>query len=332
MIDMLIVRDVFSAQLHGLIFTRGFHMSSSASSCTRSYESSAEDFVVLHYSQTCYPGPLLSNKDVDWALPVTRSQAKTSSPTEPGPESRSPIPTTVPGPITQASSPMSALCVEISTKATRKRSLLTPHAKVEQRYRQKINDNLMRLAEVLPSGTYQPMRDMEDLCKRSPAGSKAAIIDAATRYIAETWAAYKTIEKANIDLADRTNEMRKLACCEDCPVRNLVAGHWIEPWHDDNGHSVDWYRYDDVAKAKAANRPSPPPLSPLDSNLMSHGGLRRTFPFLSSAAIAYYFKPLAPHSPSEVHRTCRLYLAVLGSIQFEASRRRHRILAFHKTV
>lgn len=121
---------------------------------------------------------------------------------------------------------MPALPSEISTRATRKRNRPTPHAKVEQRYRQKLSDSLASLAEVLPSGTYQPSWDIEDMCKRSPAGSKAAIIDAATRYIAETWAAYKTTEKANIELADRTNEMRKLARCENCPVQNLVAEHW----------------------------------------------------------------------------------------------------------
>lgn len=66
---------------------------------------------------------------------------------------------------------------------------------------------------------------MEDMFKRGSAVSKAAIIDAATKYIAETWTLYKEMAKGNIDLADRTNEMRKLALCEDCPVQRLVAGY-----------------------------------------------------------------------------------------------------------
>ena len=196
--------------------------SSSPSSCAQFSQSSPEDFVLLQHSQASYLGPLLSNHDRDRILSVSRSQS--SSPLGPGLESLSPILTMVPGHTTHTgTSPTPSSTVKRPTRATRKRNRPTPHAKVEQIYRQKLSDNLLSLAETLPSGTYQPSGDIEDMFKRSSAKSKAAIIDAATRYIAETWTSYKAMRKGNIDLADRTNEMRKLALCEDCPVRNLVS-------------------------------------------------------------------------------------------------------------
>lgn len=197
--------------------------SSSPSSCAQFSQSSPEDFVLLQHSQASYFGSLFPNQDRDRILSVSRSQS--SSPVGPGSESFSPILTMVPGRTTHTgiSLPTSSYTAKRPTRATRKRNRPTPHAKVEQRYRQKVSDNLLSLAEVLPSGTYQPLGDMEDMFKRSSAGSKAEIIDAATRYIAETWTSYKKMAKGNIDLADRTNEMRKLALCEDCPVRNLVS-------------------------------------------------------------------------------------------------------------
>jgi hypothetical protein len=200
-------------------------MSSSPSACVQSSQSSPENFVLLQHSQAYHLDPMLPNQDGDRVSSVFGSQS--SSPVGPGPESYSSDLTMVPGHAThhENSTPTLELSGRRKTRATRKRSRPSPHAKIEQRYRQKLSDNLLSLAEILPNGTYQPSGDMEDMFKRSSAGSKAAIIDAATRYITETWISYKEMAKGNIDLADRTNEMRKLALCEDCSVQKLVAGY-----------------------------------------------------------------------------------------------------------
>jgi len=158
---------------------------------------------------------------VDPSVTLKRRESSTSSP----PPQGRPLANITTG-LTNSSSP--DVLESIEHHSNNKKSSRQPHNKVEQKYRDSINNQMEALRRVVPTLCETPPRcssdpDIEDLPAPTKP-SKAVILGNATAYIKTQTKEMKQLQAHNALLRQRINDLQALVKCDDCSLMKYMVG------------------------------------------------------------------------------------------------------------